>query len=74
MIRLHGFCAAVDETAVVSAPKDNEEVEMKGGVNIIKEWSMPKGSTESHPIHEQVGLVRLHGRHDATLGRFHCSK
>ena len=72
--RSDGLHAAVDESLVVAASKDNEEVKAEAWGHIIKERSMAMGGTESHPIHKQIGLVGLCCRHDATSGHFHCSK
>ena len=37
--------------------KDDEEVEAEVGGHVVKEGSMAKGGTESHPICEYIGLV-----------------
>ena len=47
----------VDESMVIAASKHNEEVEAEAWGHVIKERSMAMGSTESHPIHEEIGLV-----------------
>ena len=56
----------------VMAAKDDEEVKAEVWGHVIKEGSVAKGGTESHPIHEEIGSVRLSCRNDATSGRF-CS-
>ena len=55
------------------AARDDEEVEVAIWGHIIKEGSVAKGSAESHPIREEIGLVRLSCRNNATSGRFHSS-
>ena len=64
----------IGESPVVAASEDNKEVKAEAWGHIIKERSMTMGGTESHPIREQIGLVGLCCRHDATSGRFHCSE
>ena len=64
----------VNESAVVAASEHNKEVKVEAWGHIVMERSMAKGGTESHPIHKQIGLVRLCHRNDTMLGCFHCSK
>ena len=73
MLRLDGLHAAVDESTAVAAPKDDEEVEAEVWCHILQEGSVAKGGTESHPIREVVGSVRLSCRNDAASGRFRSS-
>ena len=75
MFRSDGLCTVVDESLVVEASKDDEEVKVEAWGHIIKERSMAKGSAESHPICKQmIGLVGLCCRHNAMSGHFHCSE
>ena len=76
MFRSDGLCTVVDESLVVEASKDDEEVKVEAWGHIIKEKSMAEGlAAESHPIRKQIGfLVRLCCRHNATSGCFCCSK
>ena len=47
----------VDETMSVVVSKHNEKVEAEAWGHVIKERSIAMGGTESHPIHEEIGLV-----------------
>ena len=58
---------------MVMVSKDNEKVEAEVWGHVIKEGSMADSSTESHPIREEIGSVRLSCRNNATSGRFHSS-
>ena len=64
----------VNESAAVAASKHNKEVEVEAWGHIIEERSMAMCGTESHPIHKQIGSVRLCCRNDAMSGHFCCSK
>ena len=41
----------------VMVSEHNEEIKVEGWGHVINERSMAKGSTESHPILEEIGLV-----------------
>ena len=73
MFRSDGLHAAVDESMMVMASEDDEEVKAEVWSHIIQEGSMAKGSTESHPICKEIGLVQLSCRNNAALGCFHSS-
>ena len=47
----------VDETMSVAVSKHNEKVKAEAWGHIVKERSMAMGSTESHPICEEIGSV-----------------
>ena len=57
MFRSDRLCAAVDESMMVIVSKDNKEVEVEVWGHVIKERSVAECITESHPIHEEIGLV-----------------
>ena len=58
---------------MVVASEDDEKVEVEVWGHIIKERSGAECGTESHPIREEIGMIRLSGRNDTALGRFHSS-
>ena len=63
-----------NEASAVSESKDNEEVKLESKGDISENGVVAEAMAVSHPVVEDSGLVRLSGRHDATLGRFHCSE
>ena len=73
MFRSDGQHTAVDESVMVMASEDDEEVKVEVWGHIVQEGSMAEGSAESHPICKEVGLVRLSCRNDTASGRFHSS-
>ena len=59
---------------VVSAGKDDEELEVGVRRDIVKVGILLEVGGESHPRGEQMVSVSLGCNHDAVVGRLHCSE
>ena len=74
MLSTNGLAAAREEPMVVVTGKDDEEVEMHVGRDILEEGLLVKGHSEIHPRGKQIGLVGLGCSHNAWSGCFHHRK
>ena len=66
----NGLAAAREEPAAVVTSKDDEEVKVHVGRDILEEGLLVKGHGEIHPRGKQMGLVGLGCSNNAVSGHF----
>ena len=72
MLSANGLAAAREEPMAVVTSKDDEEVEVHVGRDILEERLLLEGCGKCHPRGKQMGLVGLGCIHNAAvLGSLH---
>ena len=73
MLSSDGLQAARQESSLVVASVDNEEVNVEGRWDLTEVWILGEGgSEESHPGVKEVGVPNLGSSHNAVAGHLHC--
>ena len=72
MFSSDGVQAARQESLLVVASVDDEEIDVKGQWDLTEVWILGEGGGESHPGVEEVGAPNLGSNNDTVVGCLCC--